>query len=126
MNAPSDDYQVGYGRPPRETRWKKGQSGDPRKRKRKPREGATATIERLLLDPVSLTIDGESKRVSTLEAIVLLLLQQTMAGKLRAARILTKYRNFAHQNMDWALDLTFVESAYTRAVAKLAKDRANG
>lgn len=125
MTDSSDEYRVGYGHPPRETRWKKGQSGDPRRRKRRPREGAAATIERLLLDPVGLTIDGQKKRVSTLEAIVLQLLQKTMAGNIRAARIVQQYRDFAFQNMERKLDLKFVESAYTRAVTMLAKDDAN-
>jgi hypothetical protein len=40
MSQPSDEYSVGYGRPPREARWKKGQSGNPRRRKPKLREGA--------------------------------------------------------------------------------------
>jgi hypothetical protein len=124
MTGQSDGYQVGYGHPPRETQWKKGQSGNPRKSKPKPREGALATMERLLLAPVRLTIDGEPKQVPALEAIVLQLLQKTMAENVRAARVLKKYKEFAHQNMKRKLDLTFVESAYTRAVAVLAKDGA--
>ncbi|MFY9836775.1 MAG: DUF5681 domain-containing protein [Xanthobacteraceae bacterium] len=121
----SSGYPVGYKRPPRETRWKKGQSGNPRRRKLKPREGAVATIERLLLDPVGLTIDGQQKRAPALEAIVLQLLQKTMAGNVRAARILKRYRDLALENMERKLDLEFVESAYTRAVAMLAKDGPN-
>jgi hypothetical protein len=123
--APSNEDRIGYRHPPRQTRWKKGQSGNSRSRKSKPREGAAATIERLLLDSIGLTIDGQQKRVSTLEAIVLQLLQKTMAGNLRAARILHNYRDFAFQNMERKLDLKFVESAYTRAVAILAKDGDN-
>ena len=36
MSAPDDAYEVGYGRPPIETRWKKGQSGNSGPKKRKP------------------------------------------------------------------------------------------
>jgi uncharacterized protein DUF5681 len=122
MSASPDDYRVGYKHPPRETRWKKGQSGNPRKRKAKPREGAAATIERLLFDPVGLTIDGQQRRVPALEAIMLQLLQKAMTGNIRAARILKQYRDFAFDNMERNLDLKFVESAYTRAVAMLAKE----
>lgn len=121
MSIPADDGRVGYKNPPRRTRWRKGQSGNPRKRKVIPREAASVIIERLLLGPVRLKIDGESRRVPTLEAIVLQLLQKTMTGNIRAARILKKYCDFAHQDMEQKLDLTFVESAYTRAVAALAE-----
>jgi hypothetical protein len=125
MTVPPGDDRVGYKRPPRRTQWKKGQSGNPRKRKPVRREGASVTIERLLLSPVGLKIDGEPRRVATLEAIVLQLLQKTLASNIRAARILKKYRDFAHRNMEQTLDLAFVDSAYTRAVAKLAEKPAN-
>jgi hypothetical protein len=84
-----------------------------------------ASVERLLLAPVRLAIDGELTQVPALEAIVLQLLQKAMAGNMRAARALKKYKEFARQNMERKLDLTFVESAYTRAVAMLAKDDPN-
>ena len=122
MSTPEDEDRVGYKSPPRRTRWKKGQRGNPRKRKLGRREGASVTIERLLLSPVGLKIDGEPRRVPALEAVVLQLLQKTMAGNIRAARILKKYRDFAHQNMEQKLDLAFVDSAYTRAVAMLARN----
>ena len=34
MNIPPEKYDVGYGRPPKHTRWKKGQCGNPLNRKR--------------------------------------------------------------------------------------------
>lgn len=35
--TPSEEYEVGYGRPPKQTRWRKGQSGNPNRiRKRLP------------------------------------------------------------------------------------------
>jgi len=122
MSTPSDDYQIGYRQPPRNTRWKKGQSGNSMKPKPRPRESAVATIEQLLLAPVRLTIDGEPKEVPALEAIVLQLLQKVMAENMRAARVLKKYKEFACQNMERKLDLSFVEGAYTRAVAMLGRD----
>jgi hypothetical protein len=44
------DYEVGYGKPPRATRWKKGQSGNPNGRPKAPKDFATA-VEQLLLAP---------------------------------------------------------------------------
>jgi hypothetical protein len=50
MTDPLDDDGVGYGRPPKHTRWKKGQSGNLRKKPRqpKPSEGMIGVIDRLL------------------------------------------------------------------------------
>lgn len=124
MTSPGE-YRVGRGRPPLQTRWKKGQSGNPRRARPKPRESAVATVERLLLAPVRLAIDGELTQVPALEAIVLQLLQKAMAGNMRAARTLKKYKEFAHQNTEKKLNLDFVDSAYSRAMGMLAKDEAN-
>jgi hypothetical protein len=43
MTNKEDDYEIGYRRPPRETRFKKGQSGNPKgRRKKKPASFAEA------------------------------------------------------------------------------------
>jgi hypothetical protein len=123
MMAPLDEYHVGYGRPPRETRWKKGQSGDPRRRKPKPAESTVAVIDRLLLAPTKIILNGESRKVSALEAIVFQLLQKAMSGNGRAHRALLKYQKFASLNLEKRLELTFVDSEYTRAFASQDWDK---
>jgi Family of unknown function (DUF5681) len=115
MKRAQKDGEVGYGRPPRETRWKKGQSGDPRHRKPKRLESTVAIIDRLLLTPVQISLNGETKKASALEAIVFQLLQKAMSGRGRAIRALLKYQEFANRNLERKLELTFVESDYTRA-----------
>jgi hypothetical protein len=119
MSTPSDGYKVGYGHPPRETRWKKGQSGNPRRKKTKRPESTIATIDGLLLSPIKITLNGEAQRVSTLEAIVFQLFQKAIAGSGRAFRTLLKYQEFASQNLEKKLELTFVDDDYTRAIARL-------
>ena len=91
---PPHDYKIGYGRPPLETRWKKGQSGNPPK-KLKRAESGVDLIDRLLLSQVKLTLNGEVKRVTALEAIISQLQLMEMSGSARASRILPKYRAFA-------------------------------
>ena len=117
MSAGSDNDAVGYGRPPKARRWKKGQSGNPRRRRSKPPESTVAMIDRLLAAPVRITFNGETKRVPAIEAIVLQLLQKEMAGNARAARTLLKYREFAAQNREKQREVFFVESAYTKALS---------
>jgi hypothetical protein len=120
MSTQSDDDLIGYKRPPRKTRWKKGQSGNSRKR-RKRSESALATVDRLLLASTPITLNGNATRVTAIEAIVFQLLRKSMSGNARACRALLKYKQFVSQNMKKKVDLTFVDSAYTQAVARMTK-----
>lgn len=117
MSRPADDYAIGYGRPPKAHQWKKGQSGNPKRRRPKALESALALIDRLLVAPIPITLNGETTSVPAIEAIVLQLMQQEMAGNVRAARTLLKYREFAYQNGDRRLELIFIESDYTKALS---------
>jgi hypothetical protein len=83
-------------------------------------ESAVATVDRLLLATVAITLNGEPTRVTTLEAIMYQLLHKAMSGNATALRVLLKYKQFASQNMQKRVDLSYVENAYTEAVAKLA------
>lgn len=88
MSAPGDAYEVGYGRPPKETRWKKGQSGNPGPKKRRP--GSVATVEiidRLFGKPVEIAENGVVRKVTTLEAILMRLWAAEMSGSKRAGRV---------------------------------------
>jgi hypothetical protein len=125
MITPPDDDKVGYGHPPRNRRWKKGQSGNPRN-KRKRQTTTLEIIDRLLLAPVMLTLDGETKAVSSLEAIVTQLQRREMSGSARASKILLKYKQFATRHMNKQLQLVFVDTEYTRAISNLGLGQSNG
>ena len=117
MTAPPVGDRVGYGRPPRETRWRRGQSGNPRHRKHKRPESTVAKLDKLLLAPVKITLNGEAIKVPALEAIICQLVQQAISGDERAHRVLLRYQEFAVRNSEKTLELTFVKSDYTRAFA---------
>jgi hypothetical protein len=112
-----DDSRTGYANPPKEHRWKKGQSGNPRRQRAKPPESTVAMIDRLLAMPVHLTINGEAKKVTALEAIIFQLLQKEMSGNQQAARTLLKYREFASRNTKKKLEITFLDNPYTNALS---------
>jgi hypothetical protein len=88
LSAPDNDYEVGYGRPPTETRWRKGQSGNPGPKKRKPVSVATVEIiDRLFSEPVEIVENGAPRKVSTLEAILMRLWAAEISGSKRAGRV---------------------------------------
>jgi hypothetical protein len=116
MTTPPDDYKVGYGRPPRETQWKKGQSGNPR-RKPARTESMVDMVDRLLLSQVKLTLNGEVRNVTALEAIVCQLQLKEMSGNPRASRILLRYRAFASRHAEKQFQLIFMDSKYTRPLS---------
>jgi Family of unknown function (DUF5681) len=123
MNSPQDDDDVGFGRPPTKTRWKKGQSGNRNRRYRKRSEGRIDMMTRLLLKPVEITVSGNTKKVPTLQAILLQLMMKEVEGDSRALSIRLKYEDFARRNSRQQLRTVFIDSDYTRALsAKPAKD----
>ena len=63
------DYEVGYGKPPKHTRFKKNQSGNSRGRPKGAR-GLKAELEAELNEYVSVTINGKSKRVRKRRLVV--------------------------------------------------------
>ena len=90
-----------------------------RRRRRPARQESTLEImDRLLARRVSISVSGEAKQVSASEAIVLQLIQKAISGNARAWRALLKYQEFANSRSARSTEVRFVESDYTRAVAK--------
>jgi Family of unknown function (DUF5681) len=81
------DYEVGYGRPPRHTRFENGQSGNPRGRPRGTKNLKTLLCE-ALNEPVIVTENGGQRKVSKREAIITQLVNRSATADLRAIKIL--------------------------------------
>ncbi|WP_415021859.1 DUF5681 domain-containing protein [Bradyrhizobium sp.] len=99
MSSPSDKSKVGYGRPPLRTRWKKGQSGNPRKKLRQPKS-EIEQLDRLLLSYVTISLNGVPTRVSALAAIISQLQRKELSGNCKASRTLLKYQRLAKEHDD--------------------------
>lgn len=117
MSSSSKDYEVGYQHPPKETRWKKGQSGNPTRRYRTRPISEIEMIDRLLLRRIDVVVDGETKKVTALEVIVVKLWQQELAGSRRAFSVRLKYEAIAQECAARGVEVELVESDYTRALA---------
>jgi hypothetical protein len=111
---------AGYRRPPNASRWKKGQCGNPhRKRALK---GAAEIIDQLFAKPVDVVENGSARTANGLEIIVTQLVRKEMAGDRRAMAVRLKYAAFAvRQKVSRDILITSDQSDRRREMAKRAK-----
>ena len=110
MSTDEDErtYDVGYGRPPREHRFKKGQSGNPDGARRKSGRGRRrskslkAEIIDELQQKVVLTEGGRRRRVPRQTAVVKKLIADALSGDARARAELFRLANQAESSPDRA------------------------
>jgi hypothetical protein len=79
-------YSVGYGRPPEETRFKPGQSGNPKGRPKGAKNLTTLFAEELLR-PVILKENGKTRRVPKAEAIVKQVVNKALVAEAKSTII---------------------------------------
>ncbi len=79
--------RVGYSNPPKHTRFKTGQSGNPRGRPKGALNMATV-LNRTLREKVVIDANGKRKTVSKLEAAIAQLVSKAMCGDAHAIRYL--------------------------------------
>jgi hypothetical protein len=119
MSSDPDDDETGYGSPPKHTRWKEGQSGNPKRRYPKRKDGTVELITKHLLKPVEITVGETSRKVTTLEAILHRLWLKEIAGEPRALKIRLKFEEFARQFAKSRVEVVFVDNEYTAAFAAI-------
>jgi hypothetical protein len=81
------DYAVGYGKPPRQTRFQKGQSGNSQGRP-KGSKNLTTLLGDALNEPVIVAENGRRRRITMREAIIKQLVKRSATADLRAIKIL--------------------------------------
>jgi hypothetical protein len=77
------DYEVGYGKPPKHTRFRKGQSGNPRGRAKNTRNLKTE-LRSVLDETLSLSMAGREVKLSARKAMLLALRNKALKGDTRA------------------------------------------
>jgi hypothetical protein len=82
------DYEVGYGKPPHHTRFKSGQSGNPRGRPSGAKNLSTLLNEALNEPVVVVTENGARKRISKRQASFKQLVNEAAKGNWRALKLL--------------------------------------
>lgn len=86
------DYEVGFGKPPKEKRWRKGQSGNPSGRPRKAVDPVSVDDAEILarLDNELINVGGNE--MSRREAEIHLILEMAFRRDRKAVRLLEKLR----------------------------------
>jgi hypothetical protein len=110
--APSPtSYQVGYGKPPKQAQFKKGQSGNPKGRPRatEAHKPVGRIIRRILSEEIKVHVNGKQRKMTRLEAVIEMLFAMVRKGDLRAAKLL--------------IDLGHRHIAAHQSLAELAGDR---
>ena len=81
------DYEVGKGRPPLSTRWKPGQSGNPKGRPKGAQNLVTIFYE-ALKQRLEIQERGKIRQITALEAIVKKLINEALKGNIKAIEFL--------------------------------------
>jgi Family of unknown function (DUF5681) len=102
-----DDYEVGYGRPPRRTQFKRGRSGNPRGRPRGSKNLSTI-VKRELNSPIQIKEDGRPRTIRRNEAIVKGMVADALQGKDRPRERLLDYAERFEQAEGQASEATDV------------------
>ncbi len=87
MTKKPSDYEVGYGRPPKHSRFKPGQSGNPRGRTRG-QPNLITDVMRELAEQIRIREGDQERRVTKQRALVKALVAKSLKGEARAAALL--------------------------------------
>jgi hypothetical protein len=86
-NANGGNYDVGYGKPPKRTRFAKGRSGNRRGRPRRTRNLKT-DLRTVLEEDLTLTVAGREVKLSARRAMLIALRNKALKGDVRAIGML--------------------------------------
>lgn len=87
MAKSKSGYTVGYGKPPVETQFRKGVSGNPHGRP-KGKPNLVTILQRAMYEPVLINENGRRKTISKWEAAVKQLVNKSAAGDLNSFKVL--------------------------------------
>ncbi len=94
-----DSYSVGYGKPPKTSRFRKGQSGNPKGRPRGKPNAATVIL-RALEAKVVINEHGRRREVTKFEAGMMQLANKAASGDLRALNLVTMLARMAEERVE--------------------------
>lgn len=109
----NDDDKPGYCKPPRKTQFKKGHSGNPNGRPKKPRN-LSDMFAAVANSTIEVKVNGKRVRLTRLEAMVMQLAQKALGGDSRAfgqmLRFMKEHGVFAPEEPDGRSGVLMVEA----------------
>jgi hypothetical protein len=122
MTIQKEDDAVGYKRPSKAYRWKKGQCGNSSRKRKRALKGAAEIIDQLFAKPVRFVENGSVRKASGLAVIVSQLVKKQLAGERRAMNVRLKYETFAiRQNVSRDILILSDSPERRREMAKRSK-----
>jgi hypothetical protein len=122
-------YEVGKGKPPKKTRWKAGQSGNPkgpRRRARLPDLTLRQILAEIVNEPVAVTIGGRESKIPKKYAILLGIVHDGLNGtahqRMKAFEAINKLGVFDLLPSDQGLNQKERDQAMYDVVAQLAAE----
>ena len=112
------DYEVGYGKPPRHTRFKKGQSGNPRGRP-SGSKNLTTLLSEALNELVIVAENGGRRKITKRQAIITQLVNQSAKADWRATKILLDILQVIENRTEPALGETSFGPADEKVIDQL-------
>ena len=94
------NYEVGYGKPPKHTQFKKGQSGNPKGRPKKKATLSLAAVLQNALRQTTEVVDEKTKKkieITKLEAAIQRLVDNAVKGDNHAFRVLSALTQVLHE-----------------------------
>jgi hypothetical protein len=88
-DMPNGDHDVGYGKPPRDTQFQKGQSGNPSGRPKRP-ENFAQFVRHALNKKIVTEENGQRRTITKRQAMADQLVSRAMAGDLRSIQEMLK------------------------------------
>lgn len=93
-NGNENDYEVGYGKPPKNSQFKKGQSGNPKGRP-KGEKNKKSVIREVIERKVTIRQNGEKRQASVFEALVESIVAHALEGsindQIKLMQLIEKY-----------------------------------
>ena len=123
-----DQYNTGYGKPPQHSRFKPGQSGNPRGRPKGSRNSVNVLWDELA-ELITITENGKQKRITKLEGIVKAAALKGLKGDprpmIQAFELIHKISEKESSDPDGPIEVTLVfEEEELRALEKAEREEA--
>jgi hypothetical protein len=114
------DYEVGYGKPPKHTQFRKGQSGNPKGRPRGAK-GLSTIARETMTEKMPVRAGGVEKKMPRIEALLFRMFELAMKGNMRAAAEIMKLYAAAVPNVSGSENAPSADELTATDLAMLAQ-----